>query len=567
LYILGIGGYTLDAAAVLVKDGELIAAVEEERFTRRKHESGMPFKAIDYCLKTANITLKNIDHIGFSYKPWLRISRRIPYRILKIPKAPFYSIGYIVDEINSTGHYLSELKQLKQNKNTRIHFIEHHVAHAASVFLTSPFEESAILTMDYMGEWTSTLMGKGTGSKIKKIKEIKFPHSLGILYAAVTKYLGFQHGNDEYKVMGLASYGEPAYIDVFKDMVKLLPDGEYRMNPDYFTYWASAGSREGFMSQKFIDACGPIRTRDQEIEKRHMDIAASLQKILEDTTLHITNYLHKKTGEKNLCIAGGVGLNCSMNSRVLQDSPFESVFVQPSAHDAGTALGAAYYIYNTMLGNDRNFVINHAYWGPEYSDEEIKAELDLDKLKYTHHRDISKKCAELINDGKIIGWFQERAEWGPRALGNRSILANATSREMQDIVNKYVKHREDFRPFAPAVLKESSGDFFDFNHESPFMLFICDVKPEKRKLIPAVTHTDGTARVQTVDQKYNKLFYDVIKNFGEITGIPIVLNTSFNVAGEPVVTTPKEAIRCFFSTGIDCLIMGNYLVEKDDSTT
>jgi carbamoyltransferase len=527
----------------------------------------MPYNAIDYCLKAANITLKDIDHIGFSYKPWLRISRRIPYRILKIPKSPFYSIGYIVDEVNSTGHYLSELKQLKQNSSTRIHYLEHHVTHAASVFLTSPFNESAILTMDYMGEWTSTLMGKGTGSKIEKIKEIKFPHSLGILYAAVTKYLGFQHGNDEYKVMGLASYGEPAYIDIFKDMVKLLPDGEYRMNPDYFTYWTSAGSREGFMSKKFIDACGPIRAKDQEIEKRHMDIAASLQKILEDTTLHITNYLHKKTGEKNLCIAGGVGLNCSMNSRVLQDSPFESVFVQPSAHDAGTALGAAYYIYNTMLGNDRDFVINHAYWGPEFSNEEIKAELDLDKLKYTHHQDIAKKCAELINDGKIIGWFQGRAEWGPRALGNRSILANATSNEMQDIVNKYVKHREDFRPFAPAVLKESSKDFFDFDHESPFMLFICDVKPEKRKLIPAVTHTDGTARVQTVDQKYNKLFYDVIKNFGKISGIPIVLNTSFNVAGEPVVTSPKEAIRCFFSTGIDCLIMGNYLVEKDDSTT
>lgn len=562
MYILGIGGYTLDSAAALVKDGNLIAAVEEERFTRRKHESGMPSKSIDCCLKTAGITLKDIDHIGFSYKPWLRLSKRIPYRILKIPKSPFYSLGYIVDEIYSTGNYLSELRQLKQNKNTKIHFIEHHIAHAASVFLTSPHEESAILTMDYMGEWTSTLMGKGTGTRIEKIKEIKFPHSLGILYAALTKYLGFQHGNDEYKVMGLASYGTPSYMDVFKDMVRLLPDGEYRINPDYFTYFASAGSREGFMSKKFIDIFGPARIKDSEIEKKHLDIAASLQLILEETALHITNYLYEKTQSKNLCIAGGVGLNCSMNYRLLKDSPFDHVFVQPSAHDAGTALGSAYYIYNTILNNSRNFVINHAYWGPEYSNENIKAELDLDKLEYTHHQDIAKKCAELINEGKIIGWYQGRAEWGPRALGNRSILANATRDDMQDIVNKYVKHREDFRPFAPAVLKESAKDFFEFGQESPFMLFICNVKPDKRKLIPAVTHTDGTARIQTVDRECNKLYYDVIKNFGDISGIPVVLNTSFNVAGEPIVTTPKEAIRCFFSTGIDCLIMGNYLLEK-----
>ena len=562
MYILGIGGYTLDAAASLVKDGELIAVVEEERFTRRKHESGMPYKAINYCLKKANITLKDIDHIGFSYKPRLRILKRIPYRLLKIPIAPFYSIGYIVDEIYSTGKYLSELKQLKQKSEARIHFVEHHLAHAASAFFVSPFEEAAILTVDYMGEWTSTLMGKGAGNRIEKIKEIKFPHSLGILYAAVTKYLGFRHGNDEYKVMGLASYGKPEYIDVFKDMVKLLPDGEYRMNSDYFTYWSKAGSREGFMSKKFIDACGPIRIKGQEIEERHMNIAASLQKILEDTILHIADYLHKKTGIKNLCVAGGVGLNCSMNYRLLQDSPFETVFVQPAAHDAGTSLGSAYYIYNTILDKNRNFTLDHAYWGPEFSNEEIKADLDLDKLKYTHHQDIAKKCAELINDGKVIGWFQGRAEWGPRALGNRSILANATRDDMQDIVNKYVKHREDFRPFAPAVLKESAKDYFDFDQESPFMLFICNVKQEKRKLIPAVTHTDGTARIQTVDRRHNKLFFDVIKEFGEISGIPIVLNTSFNVAGEPIVTTPREAIRCFFSTGIDCLIMGNYLLEK-----
>ncbi len=562
MYILGMAGYFHDAAACLVHDGQLIAAAEEERFTRVKHQSGIPHKAISYCLGEAGITLDQVDYIGFYMNPWLAIRKKVPFRLLNFSRGFLSSVGYAAFDANRLLVCRFECQKLCKSSKTQLHFLEHHLTHAASSFLVSPFDEAAILNLDMVGERAATFMGLGQGNRIRRIKEINYPHSLGMLYASVTHYLGFRAGNDEFKVMGLASYGEPRYTDVFRQIVRLEDEGGYTLDLSYFNHHL-AGPYQGYVTPKFIDTFGPPRPKEDKIEERHKDIAASLQLILEETALHLCRYLYDVTKQKHLCLAGGVALNSVMNGRLAVDSPFEDIYIQPAAGDVGPAVGSAYYIYNTLLDQPRDFVMRHTYYGPEYSNQQIKAELDSCKLDYEYVEDIAPYCAQRLAEGQLVGWYQGRMEWGPRALGNRSILANPTRADMQDIVNRWVKFREDFRPFAPSVLAEKSQEYFDAHYPSPYMLFVCPVKDGKGDVIPAVTHIDGTARFHTVDRDANPLYWDVINEFGKITGVPVVLNTSFNVRGEPIICTPKEAIRCFFSTGLDVLIMGNYVLRKD----
>ncbi|MFC1571222.1 carbamoyltransferase [Candidatus Margulisiibacteriota bacterium] len=567
MYILGISGFYHDSAACLIKDGEIIAAAEEERFNRKKHTAGLPINAIKYCLEHGKITLNEIDYIGYYMKHGKLISYYI--KDMMFFKRPLnnslqliaYSI-YLAISLEIEKH-LCFKEKLGGNKNTpKIIAIDHHLSHAAGAFFVSPFESSAILIIDLKGESAATSFYLGKKNKVIKTKNIDFPHSLGVLYASITDYLGFIPVNDEYKIMGLASYGKLDLHNEFEKIVHLKPKGEYAIDLSYFNFHET-GRFFNAVSNKFINIFGPPRRPNESISQHHKDIAACLQKLTEETILHMINYLHSTTNENNLCIAGGVGLNSVANGKILKQSKFKNIFVQPSAHDAGCAVGCAYYLYNQVLGKPRNHIMNHDYFGPEYSDREIEEALQNSKVKYSCFPDIEKIIAKLLSEGKIIGWFQGRMEFGPRALGNRSILADPTRKDMTDIVNKWVKHREDFRPFAPAVLDEEASKYFELDRPSPFMLFVVPVREEMKNRIPAVTHVDGTARVQTVNKKTNLKFWNLINEFKNITGIPIILNTSFNIKGEPVVCTPKDALRCFFSTGIDYLVMGNYLIGKE----
>ncbi len=560
--ILGIGGYSHDSAACLVIDGKLVAAAMEERFTRRKHEGGIPIKAIQYCLKEGGIRLEDLDYIGTYMNPWLRLRKRVPYRIKKFFRSPLYSASYLLYEIYHNATFIFETRSLKKSPKTKVLFLPHHPMHAASAFFVSPFEKAALFSIDYIGEMCTTFLGIGEGKTIRKIKEIEYPHSLGVVYSALTDYLGFQRANDEYKVMGLAAYGEPTYYEEFSKIVKVTDEGDYKIDLSYFIYHYKPGSRLGYVSDKFIKIFGPPRRKGEEIQKRHMDIASSLQKVLEDSVLKLLEYLYKKTKCKNLCIAGGVGLNSVMNGRIERESPFQNLYIQPAASDDGISIGAAFYIYHSILGKERSFVMEHAFWGPSYSNREIEEELKLCKLPYRKMKNVERETAQLLREGKIVGWFQGRMEFGPRALGARSILADPTRKDMKDIINKFVKHREEFRPFAPTVLEEEAPKYFEGCKKSPFMLLVYPVVKEKQEIIPAVTHVDGSARVQTIDSKTAPRYYRMIKEFEKLKGVPVVLNTSFNVKGEPIVCSPQDALRCFYSTGMDALVIGDFLVEK-----
>ena len=559
--ILGIGGFSHDSAAVLVCDGELVAGVAEERLTRVKHQGGVPIRAVDYCLESAGLTRDDIDHIGCYMRPLKRMGSRILYRSLQFPRSPFYSMAYIGYECLHNMNYMRGMRRLR-GKKTRLHYMEHHPAHAASSFLVSPYEEAALLSVDYIGEMTSTWAGVGHGTKIRALHEIKYPHSLGVFYSAITDYLGFERANDEYKVMGLASYGEPEYLNDFRDIVRPHADDWYRINLAWTAYQRVPGSTKGYFSSKFLKRFGPPRANGEAIEDRHRNIAASAQAVLEETVLRMVEYLHRKTGSKNLCMAGGVALNCAMNGRLLRDSPFENIFVQPAAGDDGIAIGAAYQLYHRMSGEPRTFVMDDACIGPEYTDQEIRSVLDRAKLPYETPEDLEVRAAELIAEGNITGWYQGRMEFGPRALGSRSILADPTRSEMKDMINKYVKRREEFRPFAPSVLEEKAADYFLGCKTSPFMLFVYPVKERMRDDVPSITHCDGTARVQTVSQEITPRYHRLIEEFEKLKEVPMVLNTSFNVMGEPIVNTPEDAIRCFYSTGMDVLVIGEHIVTK-----
>jgi len=558
--ILGISCFYHDAAAAIIRDGQIVAAAQEERFTRLKHDAEFPVHAINYCLRQAGISVGDLDYVGFYDKPFIKFERLLYTYLATFPKSlPSFLKAmpvWLKDKL-----WIPQLIRSELDYDGPILFSEHHQSHAASAFLVSPFQEAAILTIDGVGEWETTTYGVGEGTTIRLLKRIHFPHSLGLLYSAFTYYLGFKVNSAEYKVMGLAPYGEPVYYDVImNELVRPKEDGSYKMNMKYFGYDHGLT----MTNRKFDGLFGrPRREPESSMDQVHKDVAASIQKVTDELMVRMASHLYEETKMKNLCLAGGVALNCVANSKILERTPFEHIFIQPAAGDAGGAVGVAYHIYNSLLKKERTFVWHDAFLGPEFSESEIQEYLDGLGIEYVRYgrEELLRETARLIAEQHVIGWFQGRMEWGPRALGNRSILADARNPENQSRVNLKIKFRESFRPFAPAVLMERSAEYFDFDRPSPYMLLTAQVREEKRH-IPSVTHVDGSARLQTVAREENPMFYDLIREFERQTGCPILINTSFNVRGEPIVCTPHDAFKCFMRTDMDFLVMGNTVVDK-----
>jgi carbamoyltransferase len=561
MYILGISAFYHDSAAALLKDGKLIAAASEERFTRKKHDERFPFHAIDFCLSAEKISIKNIDYVAFYDKPFVKFERLLLTYLSYFPRG-IKSFLTAMPVWLKRKLWTKTIIQKELGFDKEILFCDHHLSHAASAFLVSPFDEAAILTMDGVGEWSTATRGMGKGLDITLFHEIRFPHSLGLLYSAFTYYLGFKVNSAEYKVMGLAPYGKPTYYDKVRELVDIRDDGSFVLNMKYFEYPYGLKMTNGHFDRLFG---GPPRVPESRLTQREFDIAASIQKVTDEIMSKAADHLYKETGLKNLCLAGGVALNCVANGKVLRETPFENLFVQPAAGDAGGALGAAFYLYNTVLRNPRSFVMEDAYYGPEYSRDEIKEFLDTHGIPYSELTPevMVRRIAELIDEQHVVGWFQGRMEFGPRALGSRSILADPRNPKMKDILNLKIKFREGFRPFAPTVLEERVGDYFEFTGSSPFMLLVAQVREDKR-VIPSVTHVDGSARLQTISRQSNPLYYDLIGEFEKRTGLPVIINTSFNVRGEPIVCTPLDAYRCFVRTKMDELVMGPFLLSKTD---
>lgn len=576
MYTLGINAVYHDSAACLVQDGHVLAAAEEERFTRVKHGKRpipfstyeLPFHAIDYCLREARITLAEVDHIAYAYNPSLLLG---PYRddaTITLPLEPSahptppeweaaWDPLFLASILNAPRHLVggvphhlqARFRGVRPDGPFQWHFVEHHVAHAASALFVSPFAHAAVLTLDGRGERATTTYNLGEGKRLERLGQVNMPHSLGILYEQVTTYLGFLHSSDEYKVMALASYGTPRYCAEFRDIVRLGEKGQYTIQPPGLT-------------ERF----GPARLRSEPFEPRHYDIAHSLQVVLEETVLELARWLHQTTAADSLCLAGGVALNCVMNARLRDRGPFKQVWVQPAAGDAGTALGAALWIDTQVRGGHegpeaRAYRMEDAYLGPGYGEDEIEAFLRGAGLPYRRLADVAEEAAELLAQDKILGWFQGRMEFGPRALGARSILASPLRPDMRERLNA-LKDREDFRPVAPVVLEEEAPHWFVNAGRSPFMLFVYDVRPERADRIPAVRHTDGTARIQTVDQAQNPALFTLLRAFQRRTGVPVLINTSFNTRGEPIVCSPRDALECFWTSPLDALIIGSFLLQK-----
>jgi len=560
--VLGISCYYHDSGVALVRDGELIAAAEEERFTRKKHDNGFPERAIAYCLSEGGITVDELDHIGFYEKPLTKFNRILESILATWPLSYRAWLKAMPLWLVQRLHIGRDIQE-KLGVDKEILYCQHHLSHAASAFLVSPFEQAAIITADGVGEWTTTSWGVGRGIAIDMLKELRFPHSVGLLFSAITAYLGFRVNDAEWKVMGLAPYGKPAYVDKFRELVDIKDDGSIRLNLKYFAHHFSTTRT---ISDRWATLFGqPVRGQETELTEFHRDIAHSGQKIIEEIMLKTATHVHRETEMDNLCLAGGVGLNCVANWRILKDSGFKNIFIQPAAGDSGGALGTAFHIYNSVLGNERRFRMDHAFFGPSFDDGQIKKVLDEGNASYeriSDENELLERTARMIADGKVVGWFQGRLEFGPRALGARSLLADPRHNKMKDIINAKVKFREAFRPFAPAVVLERAHEYFEMPEgmEAPYMLLVPKVRPEKRDVIPAVTHEDGTGRVQTVTEAQHGRYYRLIKRFGEITGVPVVINTSFNVRGEPIVCTPQDAYNTFLNTGIDALVIGDYVV-------
>jgi len=579
MYILGINAYHADASAAIVCDGRLVAAAEEERFNRVKHCAGFPFQAVKYCLGAAGIKPEELTHIAIARDSRARLDKKILYA-LKIPQmalrrlAPQGKFGAIKEEVARA------LEIDPEKLAAEVIRVEHHKAHLASSFFVSGFDEAALLSIDGLGDFASTMWGVGRDNAMTIDGAVAFPHSLGFFYTAITQYLGFWKYGDEYKVMGLASYGQPEFKDEFARIVRLEGrNGKPRFNLglDYFIHhkvgseisWNEGEPVVGKLYSDFLEArLGAAREAGSVVEERHRNIASSLQSRLEDSVLSLLNQLHRLYGVNKLCLAGGVAFNCVANGMIFDKTPFEEVYVPPAAGDAGLAIGAAFHVNHQTLGRPRSFTMDHAYWGPQFSNERIREALNRKNIADLGLRvaelcdeELARETARRIADGKIIGWFQGRMEFGPRALGNRSIVADPRRAEMKDILNSRIKHREPFRPFAPSVLEQRVGDYFDQSKPSPFMMMAYRVKPEKRGEIPAPTHVDGTGRLQTVNREQNPHYWRLISEFERLTGVPVVLNTSFN-ENEPVVCAPEEAIECFLRTRMDVLAIGNYLVEK-----
>jgi carbamoyltransferase len=558
--ILGISAFYHDSAACLLRDGEVIAAASEERFTRRKHDAGFPANAIRYVLRHGGIQVKDLDYIGFYDKPFLKFERILKTHLATFPRS-LPSFLKAMPAWLRAKLWVPQTIQDQLDWDGPIYFAEHHQSHAASAFLVSPFREAAILTVDGVGEWATSTLGVGRDRQIELLKEIRFPHSLGLLYSAFTYYLGFKVNSAEYKVMGLAPYGQPRYADLILDrLVEIRDDGSFKVNMDYFAYDYGLTMTNG----RFADLFGvPVRHPESKLEQSHKDIAASIQRVLETIVLNMANFLHRTTGLDKLCMAGGVALNCVANGRIQRETPFRQMFIQPAAGDAGGAVGVAAFLYHTLLGHERKWTWRDAYLGPEYSTEEIRSFLDARGVRYRacERQELLETTARLIEEQQVVGWFQGRMEFGPRALGSRSILADARNPANKDIVNLKIKFRESFRPFAPTVLAEAAPDYFEMDCLSPYMLHVAQVR-EHRRVIPSVTHVDGSARIQTVTRDENPLFYDLVKEFDRRTGVPVIINTSFNVRGEPIVCTPEDAYRCFLRTQMDYLVMDRFLLDK-----
>ncbi|MBI3037324.1 carbamoyltransferase [Candidatus Woesearchaeota archaeon] len=560
--ILGISCFYHDSSAALLQDGKIVAAAQEERWTRKKHDISFPENAIRYCLQEAGITIGNVDAVGFYEKPLLKFERLLSSHIETFPKS--YKVfvqalpSWITEKLRIPGMLRSRLKY-----DGNVFFVEHHMAHAASSFHVSPFREAAIFTADGVGEWTTTALGFGKGKEVTLLKELHFPHSLGLLYSAVTAYLGFKVNNDEYKVMGLAPYGKPTCYGVFKKIIDVKEDGSYRLDMSYFTF--HYGAR--MFSRKFEQAFGPARQKEGPVDERHKDIAASLQKVVEEVVFAAVNHLYDITKTKNLCLAGGVALNSVANGKLTKMTPFRNVYCPPAPSDPGAAVGAATVVYHMLLGKPRTSVMDRPDLGPGFSHEKIRQFLDGRNIVYRElsEKELIKNVAKLLWQDNVVGWFQGRMEFGERALGNRSILASPCNPEMRDILNLKVKHREQFRPFAPVVTAEDSKRFFDVDIEVPFMSFVYPVRKEKRKVLPAVTHVDGSGRLQTIRRAHNQRYYDLIREFEKLSKVPVLVNTSFNIRGEPIVMTPEHAYRCFTGTGIDCLAMDTFLIRRRDN--
>jgi len=559
--VLGISCFYHDSAAALLKDGVVVAACQEERLSRKKHDSDFPLKAVKYVLAEAGVKPEELDAVGFYDKPLLKFERMLSTYVATFPRS-FSSFRKAMPVWIREKLWIPSMirKELKPYKGP-IFFAEHHMSHAASCFLVSPYEEAAILTVDGVGEWATASYGVGKGSDIKLFKEIRFPHSVGLLYSAFTYYLGFKVNSAEYKVMGLAPYGKPVHFErIMKEMVHLNDDGSFKLDMKYFSYDYGLTMTNGAFDDFFG---GPPRKPEAWMNEREFDIAASVQKVCEEIVLKMANYIHKETGLTNLCMAGGVALNCVANGRIVRETPFKNLFVQPAAGDAGGAVGVAHYVANTLGKEPRGPAWRHAYLGPAYTDDEAKRYLDGIGAKYELLSDdaIAQRTARLLADGNVVGWHQGRMEFGPRALGGRSILADPRDPKMRDTLNMKIKFREGFRPFAPSALADKAKEWFDLDCDSPYMLLVAPVREGKRT-IPSVTHVDNSARIQTVTRAESPLYYDLIREFEKITGVPVVINTSFNVRGEPIVCTPHDAYLCFMRTNMDQLVIGHYLLDK-----
>ena len=566
MYTLGISCYYHDSAAALLKDGKVIAAVEEERFSRNKFDDGFPKHAIDWCLNESGISSKNLDFVAFYDKPILKFERLLDNYIAVAPRGLFSFLDVIPKWIHKRLWIKDEISKYLKHFNGKIVFTEHHISHAAHTFFTSPFNESAILTVDGVGEWTTAAFGTGYDTEIKLTDDIRWPHSVGLFYSAFTYFLGFKVNEGEYKLMGLSAYGKPKYYDlIMTNLVDVKNDGSIHLNMKYFSFTYD----KVMTNQNFSDLFGiPPRKEDSNAEQIHYDIAASAQLVLEDILLRMASHVHKKTGMKNLCLGGGVALNGVVNYKILKEGPFENIHIPPSPGDGGSAVGCAQYLYYCAqknirkMENDSERIRNNIYVGPSYSNDEIKLFLDTNKIQYDYLETdvLLETTAQLIADSNVIGWYQGKMEWGPRALGNRSILADPRNAKMKDILNEKIKHRERFRPFAPCILEEYVSEYFDIDIPSPYMLLVAPVKkPEK---IPAVTHVDGTGRLQTVSHDTNPLYYNLIKEFYKITSVPVLINTSMNVRGEPIVNTPEQAYNMIVKTEMDYIVMGNNIISR-----
>jgi carbamoyltransferase len=581
--ILGINAYHGDVSAALVRDGRLIAAIEEERFRRVKHWAGFPRSAIEACLEMAGINPRDVEHFAISRNPRAHLWRKAFFALRTRP-----GLGLVRDrlrnreQIGNIGTVLADTLGLeRQLVTSRIHWIEHHLAHLASAYYVSPFGEAAVCAIDGFGDFVSTSWAIGRGRRLKMLGRVYFPHSLGLFYLAITQYLGFTKYGDEYKVMGLAAYGEPAFAPQLRQLIRLLPDGDFEINLSYFRHhaegvtmtWNHGEPKIGLAyTTRLEELLGPARSPDSRLEPRHVAVAASLQLVFEEAAFHVLRAIQTKTRLHRLCLAGGCAMNSVANGKIREHTAFREVFVQPAAGDNGTSLGAAFYVARQLVGEPRHFVMGHSYWGPAFTEGEIVKALN-DRFEDVRRSgcsvsqiddedELCRQTAVWIAEGKVVGWFQGRMEWGPRALGNRSILADPRRADMREIINTKIKLRETFRPFAPSILEESLEDYFVGAVPDPFMIQVYLVRAEKRAVIPAVTHVDGSGRLQTVSQVTNPLYWSLIKAFERETGVPVLLNTSFN-ENEPIVHRPEEALDCFFRTQMDALVMSHWILKKD----